>query len=322
MPTQAALSWGPFAGRALALAALLAAANVSAATVEEVVEVPVTIQVPHGPTADQNIVVTIFRDDSREKAKAPYLVINHGRPASPADFEKMGRVRYPAIARYLVSRGFTVLIPTRVGYGDSGGPDLENSGKCDARNFAPAFRAAAEQTLAVLAYASQLPYVDSQRGLLVGQSFGGATTIALSTLAVPGLRGAVNFAGGAGGNPTTHPGQPCSAQRLAALYQDYGHQARVPTLWLYSENDQFFGSVLPRQWFDGFVAGGGTGRFVTLPPFKNDGHPSFSGNPEAWKPEFEAFLTQLGFALGEVGEAGSRQSRAQGRGPGGNADRP
>jgi pimeloyl-ACP methyl ester carboxylesterase len=70
----------------------------------------------------------------------------------------------------------------------------------------------------------------------------------------------------------------------------------MPTLWLYSENDRYFGNTLPRQWFDGFVAAGGGGRFVRLPPYPDNGHLIFEGNPDAWKPAVEAFLRELGFA--------------------------
>jgi len=221
--------------------------------------------------------------------------LNHGRPANDADFAKMKRQRFAENSRYFVAQGFVVLVPTRVGYGETGGPDVEYSGNCDSRNFAPVYSAAAEQTLATLKYAANLPYVDPTRGIVVGQSFGGMTAIALSTKDIPGLAGAVNFAGGGGGNPVDRPENPCSSYRLGKLYQEYGAEAMVPTLWLYSENDKYFGSKLPREWFDNFTRAGGKGKFVQLPPYKNDGHGSFTGNPEAWKPAFENFLREIGF---------------------------
>ena len=279
-----------FAGVAL-LAGMSALA--SAAVVEEVVDVPVSVRTIYGQEVRQTIKVTIFRDDRREKS--PYLVLNHGRPASEADFAKMKRQRYSANAKYFVGKGFVVLVPTRVGYGDSGGPDVEYSGKCAARDFSPVYAAAAEQTLATLQFATGLPYVDTSRGIVVGQSFGGMTAIALASLNVSGLLGAVNFAGGGGGNPVDHPANPCSSHRLGSVFKDYGKTAKVPTLWLYSENDRYFGAELPKVWFEGFIKAGGHGHFVQLPPYKEDGHASFSGNPEAWHAHFEAFLSEIGF---------------------------
>lgn len=139
-------------------------------------------------------------------------------------------------------------------------------------------------------YAKSLGYVDPTGGLVVGQSYGGTTAIALAAKAVPGVMGAVNFAGGGGGNPRVHPQRPCREDMLAELFADYGRTARMPTLWLYSENDMYFGARLPKGWFDGFVRRGGQGRFVTLPPHGEDGHSSFTRNPEAWRPHFERFL--------------------------------
>ena len=100
----------------------------------------------------------------------------------------------------------------------------------------------------------------------------------------------VNFAGGGGGRPDTHPEQPCSVERMTQLFASYGATARIPTLWVYSRNDKFWGPELPRVWHKAFTDRGGTGEFVSLPEYKSDGHPSFTGAPEAWKPAFEAFL--------------------------------
>lgn len=264
-----------------------------AATVEEVIEVPVSVKTIYGQEANQTIKVTVFRDDKREKS--PYLVLNHGRPTTEADFALMKRQRFSENSRYFVSQGFVVLVPTRVGYGESGGPDVEYSGRCDRRDYAPVYAASADQTVAVLKAANNLPYVDLSRGLVVGQSFGGMTSITLSTRALPGLMGAVNFSGGGGGNPSSRPANPCSAWRLENLYKDYGTASKVPTLWLYSENDRFWGPELPKEWFASFVGAGGKARFVQLPPYKDNGHGIFTGNPAAWKAAFEDFIHELGF---------------------------
>jgi hypothetical protein len=69
----------------------------------------------------------------------------------------------------------------------------------------------------------------------------------------------------------------------------------VPTLWLYSSNDRFWGPQLPRTWFAAFTEAGGKGEFVQLPSYKDNGHGIFSGNPVAWKPAFEQFLHTIGF---------------------------
>ena len=125
---------------------------------------------------------------------------------------------------------------------------------------------------------------------MVGQSFGGTTAIAVAAKNIPGVTAAVNFAGGGGGAPDRRPERPCREDLLAGLFTSYGATARIPTLWLYSENDRYWGKQAPRAWFEGFVARGGSGRFVQLPPYKTDGHPSFTGNPAAWRPVLEQWL--------------------------------
>lgn len=266
-----------------------------ATVVEEVIDIPVSVQTAYGQEINQSIKLTIFRDDAREKA--PYLVLNHGRPAKEVDFFKMGRQKFTENSRYFVALGFVVLVPTRVGYGESGGPDVEYSGGCGSKNFEPVYAAAADQTIAVLKAAATLPFVDVSRGIVVGQSFGGMTSITLSTTELPGLRGTINFAGGGGGDPVGRTENPCGSHRIAALFKDYGAIARVPTLWLYSVNDRYWGPELPREWFDLFVQAGGKAEFVQLPAYKEDGHMSFTGNRNAWKSAFESFLQKLGFQV-------------------------
>lgn len=275
------------------LAAVTHAAIVQAALVEEIVQLPVVVQDRQGQSHAHSITVTIFRDDAR--GASPFMLLNHGRAGTAQGRARLGRARYSAISAYFVGRGFAVFVPTRVGYGVSGGPDVEHTGACDAREFAPGFEAAAAQSLAVIRYAKAQSYVDVTRGVVVGQSFGGATAVALAAKNIDGVAAAINFAGGSGGSPTSRPEHPCSPQALAQTYAEYGRTARTPMLWLYSENDRYWGREYPYQWFEGFRTAGGIAQFVRLPPYRADGHASFTGNPEAWKPHVERFLASRGF---------------------------
>lgn len=277
----------------IVLLASLLSAPVAARLVEEIIEIPVEVKDIYARTHEHTITVTVLRDD--ERAKSPFLVLSHGR-ANAQGRAQLGRSRYSDNARYFVDRGFAVFVPTRVGYGVTGGPDVENSGQCSRREFAPAFEAGAVQVMAVIQHAKAQPYVESGRGLLVGQSVGGAITIALTAKNIPGVVGAINFAGGAGGDPDTMPEKPCSEPALRRVLGGYGEKSRVPTLWLYSENDKYWGKDKPRTWFEAFRARGGTAEFIQLPPYRRDGHGSFTGNPNAWKPAVEKFLMTVGLA--------------------------
>ena len=276
-----------------------------AATIEEVIRAPVVLHTHldgHRQEVRQDIVVTVFRDDQRQKS--PYVVVNHGRLSSAADRAAFGRVRYSENSRYLVSLGFSVLVPTRIGYGVTGGPDVEFSGPCNKKDYAVGFDAAADEVLAVLERAKTLPGVSLSHGIVVGASFGGMTAIKLTTMNLPGLAAGVNFSGGVGGDPKHRPGNPCSPNLLNQLYRHYGTAAKVPSLWLYSTNDQYWGERLPHQWFQSFVDAGGMARFVQLPPYGDDGHKSFTDNPPAWKPAVEGFLRE--FRFDEASKPGSQ----------------
>lgn len=281
----------------VALVALALAAPCQAKRVEEILEIPVSVENAYGKTVSQSIKITVFRDDEREKS--PFLVLSHGRPAKPAEFAAMGRIRYTANARYFVDQGFAVLVPTRIGYGVSGGEDVEYSGTCAARNYPAVYEAAARQVLATVDLARSLPYVVADRGIVVGQSFGGTTSISIASKNPYGIIAAINFAGGGGGDPIGRPGNPCRADLLEDLFAGYGKTARIPTLWLYSQNDRYFGEKYPLEWFAGFIKQGGTGEFVALPaltpPLGEDGHSTFTRNPAAWKSRVEQFLKANGF---------------------------
>lgn len=276
------------------LLASIVSAPAAAGVVEEVVEIPVAVKDIYAHAHRHTITVTVFRDDQR--AKSPFLVLSHGRAGTAAGRHTLGRARYPDNSRYFVSRGFAVFVPTRVGYGITGGPDVENSGTCSRRDFPPAFEAGAVQTIAVIEHAKRQSFVDPNRGVLVGQSVGGAITIALAARNIPGVAGAINFAGGAGGDPDANPENPCSEGSLRGVLAAFGEKSKTPMLWLYSENDRYWGKQYPRAWFDAYRARGGAAEFVQLPSYKTDGHGSFVGNPGAWKPAVETFLATIGFA--------------------------
>jgi len=263
--------------------------------VEEIIQVPVEVTDIYWRTHRQSITLTIFRDDRLEKS--PFLILNHGRAVSKSGRAKLGRARYSANSAYLVGKGFAVFVPTRIGYGVTGGPDVEDSGVCDRKNYLPGYEAAAAQSMAVIDYAKSKSYVDANRGIVLGQSYGGATAVALAARNIGGVLGAINFAGGGGGNPETSPGNPCSEYQLKELFADYGKKARIPMLWLYSQNDRYFGSEYPLRWFDAFKKQGGVAQYVQLPAYGKDGHGSFTSNPNAWKPHVEEFLKTIGFSF-------------------------
>ena len=264
--------------------------------IEEIIKVPVAVTnstYANNPKFEQEITVTIWRDDAIKKA--PYLLFNHGRAGTDQERASFGRSSYKNISEYYISKGFVVILPTRIGYGVSGGPDAEYSGSCSNKNYLEAIKVAVDQSKQVLNQVLDFSYIDSSKGIVVGQSVGGFATIGLSAENIPGLKGAINFAGGNGGDPAKQSGKPCSEYAIKETFAKYGAGNKVPTLWLYSVNDKYWGEQLPKDWFAEFQKAGGKGQFISLPAFKDDGHLIYGGNRNAWKNDFEKFIKEIGF---------------------------
>lgn len=262
--------------------------------VQQIIKVPVTVSNAWGKVVQQEVVVTVFVEDTTPKPR-PIAVINRGRDAEPEKRAAYGRSTAITNARWFAGMGFVVVVPTRVGYGVSGGEDVEDTGTCNRKIYAPGYEAAATQTLQILEVVRQRPDVLPDRTLVLGQSFGGTTAITLAAKNLPSILAAINFAGGGGGNPVTHPQEPCSTNQLKNMFANYGKTSRIPTLWVYTENDQWMGSKYPRQWFEAFKAQGGVGEFVLFPPNGEDGHGLFARAPEVWRPKGLEFLRTNGY---------------------------
>lgn len=273
---------------------LLIAAASQARLQEEQIEVPVEVTDAYGKVLRHAIKVTVF-SDTANPTPAPVLVLNHGRSSEPEKRAALGRARYSDASRFLVKHGFIVAVPTRMGYGETGGDDVEDTGTCGRKNYPPGYAAAAQQTLAVLEVVRQRADADKERAVVMGQSYGGATAATVAALNPAGVRAAINFAGGGGGNPKTQPQRPCAPQQIERMFRGYGKTAKVPMLWIYTENDMYFGPKLPKEWFDAYVGEGAPAEFVQYPPHGEDGHSLFTRFPEVWKPRVVQFLGSQGF---------------------------
>lgn len=268
--------------------------NAQAALQEEVIRLRAQVTNMYGSVVEQEFVVTVLTEDTTHHLLKPIAIVLHGRAADSVKRAAMGRATYKVNAQWLAEQGFLVAVPTRIGYGASGGNDVEDSGSCNRKNYPPAYQAAADQTLVVLKHLQQRTDVDKEKAVVMGQSFGGATAITLAAMNPSGLKAVVNFAGGGGGNPATHAGQPCAPSLLEQMFAKYGQTARIPSLWIYTENDQWMGAEYPVQWHRAFVKDGGVGEFVQLGPNGKDGHGLFTQAPDVWRPLVRRFFEQQG----------------------------
>ena len=272
----------------IAALVLCTVCSARAGIVEEVVRIPVSVTDASDRPVRQDVVVTILRDTSRDRS--PILVLSHGRGPERLT---MGRARFALAAKFFVEHGWLVVMPTRIGYGETGGPDVETRDRdCAHAEFAHGFATAADETQQVLDRIATRSDVDPTRIVAVGQSYGGATTLALAARNPAGLLAAVNFSGGSGGDLERHPTKPCNPDRVGAAYEGYGRTTRVPELWLYSTNDRLWGDAIPKDWFARYRAAGAPATFVEMPAVGDNGHLLFNRGGDLWHDPVLRFLEE------------------------------
>lgn len=289
----AALQAQPVAAPASAAASAPAAQTPAVDLREQVLPLAVSVLNPYGLKVGGTIDITTFRPPG--DGPFPLVVVSHGRAIADRRAQQ-GRQRFEPLARYLVSKGFAVFVPTRLGYGDTyGQADPEDGGLCDATRPEPASIAASDQVLATVELARTLPWVDASRWVAIGQSVGGLATVAVTWRNPPGLVAAINFSGGSGGNPLLRPGNPCSPQNIEKLWRDKAGASPVPMLWLYWQNDLYWGADWPQRWARAWQEGGGKLEFHQLPASGQDGHNGMGSDMDHWVPLVEAHLAGAGF---------------------------
>ncbi|APR84545.1 Dienelactone hydrolase [Minicystis rosea] len=249
----------------------------------DLVEEEITIPAEGGAT----LVARVIRPPA--SGPLPLVVLNHGSPRDAADRSKMTPAGLAAQARRFAVGGWVAVMPLRRGYGASTGGWAESYGSCNDADYVTAGRAAASDIASTVRHFQKLPYVDKQRVVSVGVSAGGFGSIAFASLGLPGVAAVLNFAGGRG-SPKSDA--VCSKERLLDATKVFGRTSRVPTLWVYADNDHFFGPQLAQEMLGAFKSSGGQATFVKTPKFGEEGHYLFSvdeGLP-IWKPIANAFL--------------------------------
>jgi len=225
-----------------------------------------------------------------EPGRYPLALISHGAPRLPAERPNMTPLTMLPQAIEFARRGWAAVIVMRRGYGDSDGPSMEDFGGCAQANYIAAGNGAAAQLKESIALLGKRPDIDVTRVIAVGHSAGGFATLALTADPPAGLAAAINFAGGRG---SVRDDEVCHAEKLIEAFGFFGRRSRIPTLWVYADNDHFFGPKLAQQFREAFTAGGGKVEFFHAPSFNSDGHQLFSmaGIP-AWTPMVDNFLKE------------------------------
>jgi dienelactone hydrolase len=264
----------------------------SAALAQTDVTVPLTSR---GLFGDRTIMLAATEYTPSGPGPFPAIVLSHGAPGTPP--ERVGyTAKFATASGVFVKWGFVVLNPVRRGYGKTGGAYEEDYGRCDNPFFVEAGLETAKDIAAAVAYLRRRPNVDPDRIVLVGQSAGGWGSLAAASRGDLPIRGVVNFAGGRAGKQKGVPNNNCAPDRLVAAAGTFGKTSRVPTLWLYTENDQFFAPELVVRMRSAYTEAGGQATYQALPAIGSDGHTliSMRDGVGLWAEKVEAFFRELG----------------------------
>lgn len=227
------------------------------------------------------------------KAPHPVIVYAHGNEPDPTDLCE-------SVAPELVSRGYVVWCPHRRGAGlsqDQGESLLRKLTEIERREGVEArSRAAIEQLegphmadlTAAIVYARSLPYIDSRRVFLMGNSFGGVLSL-LAAERSTGIVAAADFAGGA----LNWERSPLFRDRLATAARN----AKVPVFLGQAANDYSTGPTV--ELGKALTAAGKVHRAIVYPPFgltRGEGHGLGVDGVAVWAgdvlPFFEAAVRQ------------------------------
>jgi dienelactone hydrolase len=254
------------------------AVTLDAALNEQVISIPAK---DDGQTVE--LETTVFKPPG--DGPFPLVVMNHGKALG--DPRAQGRDRFIALSREFVRRGYAVVVPMRKGFSKSTGEYADPG--CDMTAHG---ELQADDVQSTLEYLDQQPWVDKNRVLVAGQSYGGLTAMAFGTRHFPGVKGLINFAGGL----RMHGGDCRWRASLIQAFATYGAHTDLPSLWFYGANDHHFSPQLAAKLHDAYVQAGGHAELVAYGPFKDDAH-GMSGSRDGvkiWWPETEKFLKQLG----------------------------
>jgi dienelactone hydrolase len=234
--------------------------------------------------------IDVLQVEVERPGKHPLAILTHGTAADRMDRATVTPWLFLPQAIWFARRGYVVLVVVRKGYGRSTGDQDGKFGGCQTGgrgSFVEAGEDSAEDLRAAAKYAGEkLPEVDVGTVVSAGVSTGGFAQVALTADPPPGLKAAISFAGGRGGDGKEHN---CDLGGVVSAFQHFGKKSRIPMLWIYSENDHWFPPAMSHKFEEAFRAGGGMDQLVMVPPYREDGH-AYYYDVAAWTPIVEDFL--------------------------------
>ena len=232
-----------------------------------------------------NLEVTLFKPVG--DGPFPLVVVNHGKSAIPA--REQPRFRAPNAVQDFLSRGYAVILPMRTGFSKSDGVykqrgcDLEKDAILQAKSIDVAIK-----------YFTKQAYIDADRVLVVGHSYGGLVSVAYAAnYPNSHVKGIISFSGG-----LKNLSGPCIWDvALVKAFSEFGKTARIPSLWIYADNDDLFSPALAKNATFAYRAAGAPVQSVLIDSFQGEGHQLFDSRDgvKLWSPYVTEFLKSINF---------------------------
>jgi dienelactone hydrolase len=230
---------------------------------------------------------------AKANGRLPIALITHGKNPTPVENQALRADLMRPQARDLAARGWLAVAVMRRGYGQSDGlPGISRGApymSCENADLVRGFDIEADDLDGALTALRARPDADISRVIAIGQSLGGGTVLAYAARKPSGLLGVVNVSGGAW---RTDGNRVCDHADLVAAMATFGSRTRVPSLWLYAENDSLFPPELVNRMRDAYAQAGGHADLRMFPPVVGDGHALFMefGARIKWLRALDAFL--------------------------------
>jgi len=243
-------------------------------------------------TGEDRLEVTLFLPAGQ--GPFPVVLFNHGDIAAhqPAIRLKQ-RLREAPLAREFLRLGIAVAVPQRRGVGLSTGTYPATFYRQDAD---PTYKARvhAEDILPAVEWARTRPELDG-RVLLAGHSAGAYAAMHVAGMQPAGVVALLNFAGGRT-DRTAATGPSALNRMMVEGFREFGRRVRVPTLFVFAENDSRYSDQTVLAAVDAFRQAGGNGRLLRVTGMPGDGHAVVT-QPRYWRDAVAAFLAEAGLGV-------------------------
>ncbi|WP_027711436.1 alpha/beta hydrolase family protein [Dickeya chrysanthemi] len=231
--------------------------------------------------------------------RLPIVLITNGSAFSQ-EYDRMTAApnEFSSAAIAFARHGYAAVAVLRQGYGQSSGPAEYDGSSCNEPRHMRAGAIDKNNIMAALEAIRRQPWASENKAILAGMSSGGFAVIATGAVNPTGVQAIINFDGGRG---AIDGKSFCDKAGLIKAFELYGQTASIPTLWLYTQNDNAFPPAIAREMLDAYQRSGGNATFVLMPAFRNNGHTFMEEAPEGfWWTQVAEFLGQRHLPFKEI----------------------